>query len=286
MILGAATGRVTIYDVRESRQPKGAQPDPNAVLPNLPQRASSVYKPLRFVRALKGHMNRVMGVAVAPDGKILATGSEGSVKLWDAATGDLVRSLEGHNGKVKGLAFTKDGKQLITGDTTSIRFWHVATGASLRTIEHPRRRTRHGFGDPPDGKTLYSCGREVNAKAWDLETGRELRVFPHGASLYTLAVSPNGAHLVTGCRERDAAGLECAERNRRRSAYQDARWEDNQRHRLSARWELARDRGRRSQDECRRVLEPWEPHASLHRGVRGRSVGRGLHSRWPLRREH
>ena len=81
VILGAATG-VMINDVRESRQPKGAQPDPNAVLPNLPQRASSVYKPLRFVRALKGHMNRVMGVAVAPDGKILATGSEGSVKLW------------------------------------------------------------------------------------------------------------------------------------------------------------------------------------------------------------
>jgi WD40 repeat protein len=49
------------------------------------------------VRTLKGHTKTVRSVAFSPDGRLLASGSDdGTVKLWEVATGSLVRTLEGH----------------------------------------------------------------------------------------------------------------------------------------------------------------------------------------------
>jgi WD40 repeat protein len=52
--------------------------------------------PSRVVRALTGHTDEIEAVAFRPDGRILATGSTGDVRLWDMATGQHLRTLQGH----------------------------------------------------------------------------------------------------------------------------------------------------------------------------------------------
>src|SRR5206468_524765 len=48
-----------------------------------------------------GHVGGVPALAVSPDGKQQASGGkDATVKLWDAATGDLQRTLSGHTGEV------------------------------------------------------------------------------------------------------------------------------------------------------------------------------------------
>jgi tetratricopeptide (TPR) repeat protein len=169
-----------------------------APLPRLPIRPAGAYEPVRYVRTLDGHMSYVLGLALSPDGKTLASSSEGSVKLWNAATGDVVRTLQGHVGKVGGVVFTNDAKQLVTGDSTTIRLFDVATGAQVRTIEHPHAASVMDLALSLDGKTLFTAGRDGVAKSWDLESGRELHAYAHGAPLYRIGLSPNGVHLVTG----------------------------------------------------------------------------------------
>ncbi|MET0166214.1 MAG: WD40 repeat domain-containing protein, partial [Vicinamibacterales bacterium] len=52
-----------------------------------------------------GHSNSVTSVAFSPDGSRLLSGSDDkTVKLWDAATGQLIRTFEGHSDRVASVA--------------------------------------------------------------------------------------------------------------------------------------------------------------------------------------
>ena len=75
----------------------------------------------------------VLAVAVSPDGKWLATsGDDGSIKLWNPATGKSIRNLSGHKGAVNGLSFSPDSGKLVSGSADkTIRVWDVAKGKIL-----------------------------------------------------------------------------------------------------------------------------------------------------------
>ncbi|MFD7778849.1 WD40 repeat domain-containing protein [Streptomyces sp. NPDC059753] len=58
----------------------------------------------------------VYDVAFSPDGSLLATaGQDGSLRLWDPATGLMVREPLDHSDSVMAVAFSPDGSLLATG---------------------------------------------------------------------------------------------------------------------------------------------------------------------------
>jgi WD40 repeat protein len=81
----------------------------------------------------QGHRDSVYALAVAPDGRVVATGGlDRSVILWDLASGHALATLVGHTRPVFCVAFSRDGRILASladdGSGSEIRLWDVATG--------------------------------------------------------------------------------------------------------------------------------------------------------------
>jgi RNA polymerase sigma factor (sigma-70 family) len=147
----------------------------------------------------------VFCVAVAPDGKVIATaGWDGVIRLWDPATGTERRRLAGHDFGVFSVAFSPDSRALASGGRDrTIRVWAVATGKELRRLAgHEGPVNFVAFS--PDGKMIASKSNDGTLRLWDIATGREQRRLgrPDGKSRFhepkcSLAFSPDSRTVAS-----------------------------------------------------------------------------------------
>jgi hypothetical protein len=124
-------------------------------------------------------------VAFAADGQVLASASEdGTVKLWDARTGQEFRTLRGHTGWVWSVAFAADSQVLASGSfDCTVKLWDARTGQELRTLRGSRGSVK-SVAFAADGRTLWSRDG-IGVLTWDVATGKRIAdspapVFPTG----------------------------------------------------------------------------------------------------------
>jgi WD40 repeat protein/tRNA A-37 threonylcarbamoyl transferase component Bud32 len=190
--------------------------------------------PLRAVWT--GHRDVILAVAVSPDGKTVATGSQDlTVRLWDLKTGQVRATCHGHKDWVHRLAFSADGRTLVSSavfgrdvkvwdaDTAAERFsatlpeqyWDdvkiapngktLAVAGSSGTLlwefeaSEPRAISKHNTKSvafAPDGRTLAGGGLD-SLRLWDVQTGKEVLSLP-GRGVHSVTFSPDGRKLATG----------------------------------------------------------------------------------------
>jgi WD40 repeat protein len=127
-------------------------------------------------------------LAFSPDGRLLACGVDGDIRLFDAETGAAAGKIEhAHEQEILNLFFGLDGKTLFSaGDSTyrsipgkqwvecdpRLRIWDVATGKIVREFIHKPPETGSCTAAlSRDGQTLVS--RQKNSlMVWDVATGQ------------------------------------------------------------------------------------------------------------------
>jgi RNA polymerase sigma factor (sigma-70 family) len=154
--------------------------------------------------------------SLSPDGKLLATGSQG-IQLWDVVTRRRVRSFG--TGTILHLDFSSDGTKLAssTDKDAGVRLWNVANGKELRSFKGDSSGgTQFAFSS--DSRMLATGDKDGVVRLWDLRTGKELRRLgqplksgPRSAYvLGALAFSPDGRVVAAGYSDQTVRLLEVA----------------------------------------------------------------------------
>jgi WD40 repeat protein len=164
-----------------------------------------------FSTHLEGHTDTITALAFNPDSTRLASASQdGTVRVWDVATGKNLYVLEDHAPYPLALVFSPDGNLLATasgypeslgslkGSDNLVRLWDVETGKLVRVLfGNDYVVTSLAFDS--EGKRLVSLALDHKLLIWAIPSGRLLDTIKANAdigSIFAFTFSPDESYLV------------------------------------------------------------------------------------------
>jgi len=145
--------------------------------------------------------------AFSPDGQHVATCSwDGTIKVWDAATGNVELKLVASPEKyVNTVMYSRDGTRLLSAsDDATAKIWDAKTGELLLTLPPNENVAGHresvrSARFSPDGSRVVTASSDKTARLWDANTGESLAVLAgHEWAVLTAVFSADGARVMTG----------------------------------------------------------------------------------------
>ena len=149
-------------------------------------------------RVVAAHRGPVLGMALHPNGGVLATASaDSTVKLWHIPGIEPIRSLEGHRGAVEDVKFSPHGTLLVScGADSTIRLWDPASGRPMGVLEASASVLDVAFD--PSGSRLASASDGGGLRIWDLGHKRPLASLGDRDRVLSVAWSRDGTRIAAG----------------------------------------------------------------------------------------
>lgn len=158
------------------------------------------------------HTNRVVAVAVSPNGKYVATGSlDRTIKIWGTADFKPLANIDNPGGQVHQLTFLPDGNTLIVagedGNTRMYRLSESRTGkvtgvnSNLGRTLSGNRRPMYALAASLKGNLFAVGGEDPVVTVYDSGGNRKYTLKECTGPVYSVSFSPDGTLLAAACRD-------------------------------------------------------------------------------------
>ncbi|KZW04132.1 WD-repeat-containing protein [Exidia glandulosa HHB12029] len=163
-----------------------------------------------------GHRAEVTCIRRAPQASTFAVGyADGSIRLWDAATGTVSHVFNGHKKAVTALAFDPSGTRLASGSQdTDLILWDVVGERGIcRLRGHRDQITGVSFIPAPSQTSssstsaasaswIVTTAKDTYLKLWDLNTQHCVQtIVAHRTEVWTLDLNNDANLILTGSNE-------------------------------------------------------------------------------------
>ena len=151
--------------------------------------------------SFKEYLGWIHFISSSPDGKHIAVGSIGDVKIFvlDATFDKIIYNLEGHSDVILSISFSPNGKLIASGSgDNTIKVWDATSGLEIYTLKGHSNAV-YDVKFSPDGKLIASGSWDNTIKVWDANSGKEIRTLKgHSDSVQTVSFSPDGKLIASG----------------------------------------------------------------------------------------
>ncbi|XP_023946748.1 transducin beta-like protein 3 [Bicyclus anynana] len=165
----------------------------------VPEEVDNIDQKIKSSHTELAHNMDINCVAVSPNDKIIATGSQDkTAKLWTEDL-SLLGILKGHRRGIWCVRFSSVDQVVLTSSADStLKLWSIADLSCLKTFEgHESSVLKIEFLSK--GQQIISSGADGLLKLWNIKSSEcKMSLDNHDGKVWSLAVNKNESVIITG----------------------------------------------------------------------------------------